>query len=43
MYWDMDTLHLSNPPNSTTHLSSGNTYLEYDDDHLGEKRKKAQI
>jgi hypothetical protein len=43
MDWDMDTLHLSKPPSSTTQPKSDNTYLEDDDDHQGETRKKAQI
>jgi hypothetical protein len=43
MDWDMETLHLSNPLNITTQPNNDNTYLEYDDDHQGETRQKAQI
>jgi len=43
MDWDMDTLRLLEPPGRTTQPKSDNTYLEYDDDHQGETRQKAQI
>jgi hypothetical protein len=32
MDWDMDMLHLSNPPSSMTQPKSDNTYLKDDDD-----------